>query len=244
MDIVFILHNPENSANIGAAARAIKTMGHTHLRFVNPLADIKSPQALALAHGSQDILEQSLEFDSIEQAISDCDFIIATTTRHRRFKIDYVSSESLLEVLKSKGKAIHRVAIVFGSERSGLPDDVIRISDLVTTIPIAMTYPSLNLAQAVMIYAYILRSSETKLQTTDFRVDQKMLSELQHRHLVSGVMNLVDLLEMPSSGVFKDHLKKALGKVPYSESSLIHELRKRIIEKLTKNSLLPSNHED
>ncbi len=235
MDIVFILHSPENSANIGAAARAVKTMGHTDLRFVSPLADPKAPQAMALAHGSQDILEHSMQFSSIEAAIFDCDFIVSTTTRHRRFKIDYVPSETLPEVLKSKGNAISKVALIFGGERSGLPDEVIKLSDLVTTIPIAMPYPSLNLAQAVMIFSYLLRTSETKLQTTDFRVDQNLLTEVQHHHLVSGVMELVDLLEMPSSQVFKAHLKKALGKVPYSESSLIHELRKRVVEKLAKH---------
>lgn len=232
MEVIFVLHSPENPANIGASARAMKTMGHKDLRLVTPRVMPTSEEALVLAHGSREILEEARTFSDLESAVADCDLVVATTARHRRFKLHYTSSDDLSGLLSEKASMIDKVAIVFGGERSGLPDDAIRSADIVCTMPTACVYPSLNLSQSVMIFSYLLRAESTKVQTKDFRINEDALSEVKYRHLVSGVMELVDLLDMPHTSVLRDHLRNALAQVPLSQSHLIHELRKQIIKKI------------
>ena len=238
MEIVFILDRPEHPANIGGAARAIKTTGHGTIRLIQPLADHLSNEALALAHGSKEILEGIETFSSLSEAAFDCDLIIATTARHRRFKIDYTEADELPKMIAEKGSLVKKVALLFGGERSGLSDDMIRQSDVVSTLPLATTYPSLNLAQAIMLYAYILRTDRVKLQTTDFRVNKDPLDSSQHRYLVEKVMDMIDLLQMKDSRILKEHVRKALGKVPVAESHLIHEISKRVTGRLKINNNL------
>lgn len=241
MDIVFILDSPEHPGNIGGSARAIKTMGHKSLRFIKPLADPMSPEALTLAHGSREILEDSEVFNSLGEAAFDCDLILATTARHRRFKVDYTEADELPKVLLEKGSLVKKVALLFGGERSGLSDEMIRQSDVVSTLPLATTYPSLNLSQAVMLYAYLLRPETVQIQTTDFRINRDLLNLNQQHHLVSGVMDMIDLLKMPDSRLLKEHVRKALGKVPVAESHIIHEITKRVTLQLKQNQLLSIN---
>jgi tRNA/rRNA methyltransferase len=242
MEIVFILDRPEHPANIGGAARAIKTTGHQTIRLIQPLVDHLSPEALALAHGSKEILEAIETYTTLSEAAFDCDLIIATTARHRRFKLDYTAADELPKVLSEKGGSVKKVALLFGGERSGLSDEMIRQSDLVSTLPLATTYPSLNLSQAVMLYAYILRSDRVKLQTTDFRIDKNLPNPAQHRHLVAKVMNMIDMLHMPDSSILKDHLRKALGKVPIAESHIIHEICRRVMSKLEIKNTPPAEN--
>lgn len=236
MEIVFILDRPEHPANIGGAARALKTMGHKSLRFIEPLADPMASEALALAHGSREVLESTQTFSSLQAAAFDCDLIIATTARHRRFKVDYTEADELPRILSEKGSLVEKVALLFGGERSGLSDEMIRQSDVVTTLPLATTYPSLNLSQAVMLYAYLLRPETAQMQTTDFRVNRDPLDLSQQRYLVSAVMDMIDLLNMPDSRILKEHVRKALGKVPVAESHIIHEITKRVSHHLKPKS--------
>ena len=232
MEVVFILHSPEHPANIGASARAMKTMGHKTLRLISPLVSAVCEEAMVMAHGSREILEQAQIFPDYLSAVSDCDLVIATTARHRRFKLHYTDSDDLAGILADKASLIKKVAIIFGGERSGLPDSVVRASDIVCTLPTAQVYPSLNLSQSVMVFSYLLRSESTQLQTKDFRIKTDILSEIQYQHLVHGVMELVDLLDLQHTTVLKDHLRNALALVPLSQSNLIHELRKQIISKI------------
>ncbi|MEI8026843.1 MAG: TrmH family RNA methyltransferase [Pseudomonadota bacterium] len=240
MEIVFILDRPEHPANVGGAARAIKTTGHRTIRLIQPLVDHLSKESIALAHGSKEILEGIETFSSLSEAAFDCDVIIATTARHRRCKIDYTEADDLPRLLSEKGHLVKKVALLFGGERSGLSDEMIRQSDLVSTLPLATTYPSLNLSQAVMLYAYILRTDKVKLQTTDFRINKDPLDSGQHRHLVERVMDMIDLLQMKDSRILKEHVRKALGKVPVAESHIIHEISKRVASRLKINKDLPT----
>ena len=235
MEIVFILDRPEHPANIGGAARAIKTTGHSTIRLIQPLVNHLSSEAMALAHGSREILEGIETFQSLAEASFDCDLIIATTARHRRFKIDYKEADELPKLISQKGSFVKKVALLFGGERSGLSDEMIRQSDVVSTLPLATTYPSLNLSQAVMLYAYILRTDRVKVQTTDFRINKDPLDSTQHHHLVERVMEMIELLLMKDSRVLKEHVRKALGKVPVAESHIIHEISKRVISRLKIN---------
>ena len=155
MQISFVLVEAAVPGNIGAAARAIKTMGFTRLRLVSP-CDHLSEEARMLAHGSHDILEKAIVFTSLEEALTDLDLAVATTAKKRHARVEYSHVARLPELLEIKGDSVQSVGIVFGREESGLTNDEIRLCDMVSTVPLAKPYPSLNLGQAVMIYAYTL----------------------------------------------------------------------------------------
>lgn len=155
MEIHFILYKPGVPGNVGAAARAIKTMGFSNLRLIDP-CDHLGNEARMLAHGSHDILESAVVFDTFESAIADIDLVVCTTAKERSAKHDYYSSREFGEYLVNKKDLLQKVGILFGTEESGLPNQLILQSDLAMSIPMADEYPSLNLAQSVMITAYEL----------------------------------------------------------------------------------------
>ncbi|MBN1414005.1 MAG: tRNA/rRNA methyltransferase [Bacteroidales bacterium] len=155
MEVFFILVEPAVPENIGASARAIKTMSFNRLRLVNP-CDYLSIEARKLAHGSLDVLTAAEVFSSLDQAIHDIDFIIGTSAKSRRIKHDYYPAEQMVEFIKRKGTTINAAGIVFGREEYGLTTEEAHRCDIICSIPMAAKYPSLNLSQAVMIMAYEL----------------------------------------------------------------------------------------
>jgi tRNA/rRNA methyltransferase len=153
--IHFILVEPAVPENVGASARAIKTMGFHSLRLVNP-CEFESGKAQWLAHASTDVLDNARVFSSLEDAIVDMDFVIGSSAKARSAKGDHHPAEAIPEIISAKQKSISNVAIVFGREESGLTNEELQLCDISTFIPMQTTYPSLNLSQAVMLYAYIL----------------------------------------------------------------------------------------
>jgi tRNA/rRNA methyltransferase len=158
MEVIFILVEPAVAGNVGSAARAIKTMGFSQLRLVNP-CDYLSLEARKMAHASGEILENAEVFYGLKEALEDIDLSIATTAKQRDARLEFHPNTDIPEIIRSKGDTIKNVAIVFGGEESGLSNNDIRTCDIASTIPLIRSYPSLNLGQAVMLYAYTLRSS-------------------------------------------------------------------------------------
>jgi len=153
--ITFILYRPAVPENIGASARAIKTMGFNNLRLINP-ADHLSKEAKMLAHGSSEILENCSVYETYDEAVADIDFIVCTTAKKKSAKVDYIPSDQLAAFLSQKQSLAKNIGVVFGSEESGLPNSIILSANVGVTIPMALDYPSLNLSQAVMVIAYEL----------------------------------------------------------------------------------------
>ena len=155
MEIHFILYQPGVPGNVGSAARAIHTMGFSHLRLIHP-CDHLSEEALKLAHGSHHILHSARVFHDFASAVADLDLLVCTTAKARTAKHDYHSSRDLAGLLSRKKEQLGKVGILFGTEESGLPNELVLKSDLAMSIPMAGSYPSLNLAQSVMVTAYEL----------------------------------------------------------------------------------------
>jgi len=130
-------------------------MGFKHLRLIDP-CDHLGEKARMLAHGSHDILESALLFDNFEGAVEDLDLVVSTTAKERSAKHDYHSSRDIRVQLEKKNEHLKHVGILFGTEESGLPNALILKSDMAMSIPMALSYPSLNLAQSVMLTAYEL----------------------------------------------------------------------------------------
>lgn len=155
MEIIFILYKPAVPGNVGAAARALKTMGFSQLRLIEP-CDHLGEEARMLAHASHEILEQAEILDTFEEATADLDLVVCTTAKSRSAKHEYHSSRELAGLLEERYAHLHKVGILFGTEESGLPNKLVLQSDLAVSVPMHTTYPSLNLGQSVMILAYEL----------------------------------------------------------------------------------------
>ena len=159
-NIVFILVKPAVPENVGAAARAINTMGFSALRLVNP-CDHLCDKARMLAHGSHHILEEAAVFNSLKDALQDCDFRIGTTARRRNKFTNYIPVQGLTTYLERKEGTIQRIALVFGPEDRGLSNNDLAQCDIRTSIPLTQSYPSLNLGQAVMLFAWELTKNKS-----------------------------------------------------------------------------------
>jgi tRNA/rRNA methyltransferase len=182
LEIYFVLVEPAVPENIGAAARALKTMGFSELWLVNPTNHL-TDKARWLAHGSNDILEKAKIFSCLEDALSDVDFSIGTTAKDRSTKQDYFTPEAAREIVLAKNNLIQNAAIVFGREESGLTNSELRLCQIASTITIQNPYPSLNLAQAVMLYAYVF-SGLSAPPVTDTVLPDKAYSDLKANAIV------------------------------------------------------------
>ena len=112
-------------------------------------------EASWVAHGAQEILTQAQAFDTLEEALADMDLVVATTARQRGRYQHYLTPAEIRDQIRAK-PSLGKVAIVFGCEESGLSNEQLAQVDLISYLPLKVSYPSLNLGQAIMLYAYEL----------------------------------------------------------------------------------------
>ncbi len=156
-NLSIVLVNPSHPGNIGAAARAMKTMGLKQLCLVEP-DDFPSGTATALASGADDILAQARVVSSLEEAVSDCQFVVGTSARVRGVSLPLVDPRSCAKTIleeSSRGS----VGLVFGREDKGLTNEQLRLCHLQVHIPTNPDFSSLNLGAAVQVMCYELRMS-------------------------------------------------------------------------------------
>jgi tRNA/rRNA methyltransferase len=151
---VVVLVEPQLGENIGAAARAMANFGLERLRLVKPRQRWPNDKAVMMAAGADRILDGAVIYDSLEAAIADCAFVLATTARaHDQAKPVVGAAEAAAEMADHVA-AGETVAIVFGRERNGLENDEVALADRILTLPVNPAFASLNLAQAVVIVGY------------------------------------------------------------------------------------------
>lgn len=150
--IQIVLVEPSHPGNIGAAARAAKTMGIENLVLVNPKS-FPDNQATARATGAIDVLERAVVFKSLAEAISDCIFVVGTSSRMRGLPCPEIPPHELGKRVWQEVK-LGDVGIVFGRESSGLSNDEMDLCQYATTIPTNWEFGSLNLAAAVQVICY------------------------------------------------------------------------------------------
>jgi tRNA (cytidine32/uridine32-2'-O)-methyltransferase len=143
------------SANVGAVARAMKTMGLTQLALVRPQQPLDA-DALARAAGADDLLASARVCDSLPTALSGCRLVIGSSARPRALAWPEVDPVGCARALISEA-GIGEVALVLGRERSGLTNDELAHCHYLTRIPANPDYSSLNIAAAAQVFAYELR---------------------------------------------------------------------------------------
>ena len=152
----FVLVRTSHPGNIGAAARAIRTMGFSRLVLVQP-QHFPDPEATALAAGADDVLERAVVVPDLVSAIADCELVLGCTARRRGVALEELSPRVAAGRALESAAAAAQVAIVFGNERTGLENDELMRCHAAVHIPSDPAFSSLNLAQAVQVLAYELR---------------------------------------------------------------------------------------
>lgn len=152
-----ILSHTSHPGNIGSTARAMKTMGLTKLYLINPL-HFPDPQATALAGSATDILEHAHVCNSLDDALTGAHHIVGLSARRRELTVPIQLPKELTPQLLQYVDQHEEVALLFGTEMSGLTNEEIRRCNHIMSISANPDYPSLNLAQAVQVIAYELRA--------------------------------------------------------------------------------------
>src|SRR5690606_11818197 len=141
--------------NIGASARAMKTMGLSDLRLVRP-ARHPSAEATAMASGADDMLAQTPVYERLDEALSGCGLVLGTSARQRSLRWPELTPREGARALV-EAAAEGPVALLFGREQSGLTNEELDLCKALVTIPADEAYSSLNLAAAVQVLSYELR---------------------------------------------------------------------------------------
>ncbi|QYD70979.1 RNA methyltransferase [Paraburkholderia edwinii] len=154
----FVLVEPSHPGNVGAAARALKTMGFSRLVLVAPrVANVQSdPEAIAMASGADDVLASAHVVPTLADALSGAQWSLALTARSREYGPPQLAPRAA--AAHAREHAAHGdIALVFGNERTGLSNEDVERCSALAHIPANPAYSSLNLAQAVQVLSYELR---------------------------------------------------------------------------------------
>lgn len=223
-NISIILIRPKYPGNIGAAARAMKVMGISDLRLVES-CNHHDKEAVWMAHGSEEILDNAKSFKSLKAALRGIKVVIGTThrTRHIHSPTHYLRDVSA-EIVKIA--ANNRVGILFGPEDKGLLNEELALCDMIATIPQVVEYPSLNLAQAVMVVCYELMMAS--------RIEHEPLAHLASRpqlyKMYEHIVRVIDVLGYGNRELLPEkilqNIRKILGRTTLTttESNMVRGL--------------------
>ena len=216
--VVFILVGTTHAGNLGAAARAIRTMGFDSLRLVDTVSP-RREEALARASGAQPVLESAARFDTLAEAIADCRAVYGTSARQRHLSVPLLSCrlacEEAATQLQAEHAAVDRLAFVFGRERSGLTNEELDLCTRHLHIPTDPTFSSLNLGSAVQVVAYEFASAMASLQPG-----------------VSGNASVSDEDEPPADSAALAHLHAHLERVMINTGFLDPERPRHLMRRL------------
>jgi tRNA (cytidine32/uridine32-2'-O)-methyltransferase len=203
-----VLVETSHPGNIGAAARAMKTMGLTELALVNP-REFPSLEASARASGATDVLDNARVYATLTEAIGECALVIGASARLRSLPhrvVDPRQCAALVLELRPDAKA----AIVMGPERAGLTNEHAGLCHYLVNIPTNPEYGSLNVAMAVQVLCYELRMAALA-GSADVAFDRD--APLASARELEG---------------FHEHLERVLGTTGFLHPSHPHTLKLRL----------------
>ena len=154
--IRFVLARTSHPGNIGAAARAIRTMGFWRMVLAAPQR-FPDPQVEAMAAGADDVLRHVTVVANVREAIADCTRVYGLSARRRGISLPELDPRAAVAEIAPLLDAGREVALLFGNERSGLDNDELSMCHAMVRIPSVADFSSLNLAQAVQLMAWELR---------------------------------------------------------------------------------------
>ncbi|MCP0914310.1 MULTISPECIES: RNA methyltransferase [Legionella] len=243
--IRIVLIGTTHPGNIGAAARAMKTMGLSKLYLVSPkiFPDFRAHE---MAAGADDVLQQAIVTDSLADAIKDCHLILGTSARPRGISLPGLTPSTQADLV-CRHAADAEVAILFGREHAGLTNEELLHCHYHINIPSNPEYSSLNLAQAVQIIAYELRMKW--LQTTPLaekETDKPATHDEMERfynHL-QDVLVQIDFLKLSNPKRLLQRLRRLFNriKLEHTEVNILRGILTHVQYALSK-ARLPANAE-
>ncbi|WP_295935607.1 RNA methyltransferase [uncultured Xanthomonas sp.] len=159
--IRFVLVGTQHPGNIGAAARAMKTMGLSRLVLVAPECELET-EAYRRSAGAEDLLQQAPVLPALADAVADCRLVLGCTARSRRVSLEELLPADAAQRLTATSAEPAEVALVFGRERTGLTNEELQLCHAAVHIPSDPAFSSLNLAAAVQVLAYELRLAQLR----------------------------------------------------------------------------------
>lgn len=214
--IKVVLVEPSHPGNIGAVARAAKTMCIENLVLVNP-EEFPSGQARARATGAVDVLERAVVCHSLKEAIADCTFVVGASARERGLQCPEITPDNVgARVWQELEQG--NVAIVFGRESSGLSNEELDQCHYLTTIPANWEFSSLNLASAVQVICYEIYSAYLKKSSTDKVVNNDLVS-----HTNADPLATIEQLE----NLF-EHMQQVLQEIEFFDPKQPKLLMRRL----------------
>ena len=238
-NIHIVLVNTTHAGNIGATARAMKTMGLSQLRLVAP-AEFPSATATARAAGADDVLDQAEVYPTLDAAIAGCQLVVGSSARRRRIRWPELSPRSAASLMVEQAQT-GPAALVFGRERMGLTNTELDRCQAVVTIPSNDAYPSLNLAAAVQLIAYeLLLASQDgtvagSLAVSEPPADQASLNGF-YNHL-RQVMEIIEFNEPERSQKLQRRLRRLFNRAQPTTKEL--NLLRGILTAIEKRQLGP-----
>ena len=234
----FVLVETSRPGNIGATARAMKTMGFSELVLVNPrFADAAlQEEAVAFASGAQEVLHNARVVGSIEEALAGCNFAAAVSARLREFSPPVLTPRAFANELTAHTGL--RAALVLGNERFGLPNEIVEKCNVLINIPANPDYSSLNLAQAVQVLAYECRIAALgegqPLSDVGFHGDAAGLAEVEgmYQHLERALV-AIGFLNPDSPKKLMPRLKRLFARsgLEVEEVNILRGIAKQILDK-------------
>jgi len=196
-NIRIVMVNTSHPGNIGAAARVMKNMGLQHFFLVQP-KKFPHPDAISMAAGADDLLEQAVIVDSLEEALSGCHLVLGTTARLRKLQHQIFEPREAVEKI-AEISSHQQIAIVFGRERTGLTNEESDLCQLLINIPTVAEHASLNVASAIQVLAYELYLAHRTRDNRDERINKDLpathdevenyFSHLEETILKTGFLN-------------------------------------------------------
>ncbi len=186
--ISILLVKPRFPENIGSVARAMKNMGIHRLMVVEGCSPLHM-NAYKLASGAEEILERAEEFPTLREAISGMGCVVGTTSHTGKERTPLLAPKELAEKLISVSHE-NSIGLVFGSEKEGLKNEELSLCHLFVRIPSSRSFPSLNLAQAVMVVCYELFQASTSTREPSVKTASSEQVETMYEHMEKTLLEI------------------------------------------------------
>jgi TrmH family RNA methyltransferase len=220
--VVVVLYEPLDPVNIGGTVRAMKNMGVHRLRLIRPV-EYDPTRIEGIAHGTMDVIRRIEHYDTFDAAVADCVHTAAFTARRRSAKIHLVEPrEAARELLDAATDG--PVAIIFGREDNGLPNDVLDRVHTTVTIP-TTNHASLNLAQAALIALYELHRAAADATRTIAppRKDAPPPTNADFEQYFSDAANSLEMIEFFKTR-YPEHIMRTLRSLTFRAAPDAREL--------------------
>lgn len=160
----FVLVRPQMGENIGGSARAMWNFGLDRMRVVAPRDGWPNQKAVAMASGAGRLLDEAGLYETTADAVGDAAYVYATTARSRDLTKPVFTPEAAMADARDRIARGERVAVLFGPERAGLENEDIARANAIISVPVNPDFPSLNLAQCVLLTAYEWRRATEEVK--------------------------------------------------------------------------------